>query len=306
PTDKKRRARVNTSMHPRPAWRSLMVMEESIPAGLSPDKSLPEAPALRNRSSPACPGAREPVGQRSVGRSQTKRQRPRRKTASHATPPAAEPPTPPPAPPPRRRPQTAVHRNLDRGGHGRVDRRLPPAAVAQALQQPLRHVLQRPEQLHRRSLPLLPGQLPQQAALLHQLQQQVGHLQQKVVGRPARVAVGVLQVQAAVLLRVKPLVLLTPTPTPAPRRHFRHRVAIDRQRRHPRPLRHLLLVRGLPAMKGVELPCPPLAVLVVQVVHPAVDLLGLLGRAHLHPLPRTEPQQPPEVPPQRRRPPLLE
>src|SRR5262249_9358035 len=83
---------------------------------------------------------------------------------------------------------------------------------------PLRHVLQRPEQLHRRSLPLLPGQLPQQAALLHQLQQQVGHLQQKVVGRPARVAVGVLQVQAAVLLRVKPLVLLTPTLTPAPRR----------------------------------------------------------------------------------------
>ena len=48
---------------------------------------------------------------------------------------------------------------------------------------------------------------PQQAPLLHQLQQQVGDLQQEIVRRPARVAVGMFQVQAAVLLGVKSLVL---------------------------------------------------------------------------------------------------
>src|SRR5262249_44156244 len=158
----------------------------------------------------------------------------------------------------------------------------------------------------RPTLPLLPGQLPQQAALLHQLQQQVGHLQQKVVGRPARVAVGVLQVQAAVLLRVKPLVLLTPTLTPAPRRHFRHRVAIDRQRRHPRPLRPLRLVGASRERRGGDLPCPPPAALVAQVVPPAEALLALRGRPPPPPLPRTDPHRPRKAPPQRRRPPLLE
>src|SRR5262249_44156242 len=67
------------------------------------------------------------------------------------TAPDAEAPTPPPGPPTRRRPLTAVQPDLDRGGHGRVERRLLPAAVAQALQQPLRPALHRPEHPHRRS-----------------------------------------------------------------------------------------------------------------------------------------------------------
>ncbi len=75
--------------------------------------------------------------------------------------------------------------------------------VAQALQQSLRHVLQRAEQLHRRPLALLLGQVPQQAPLLHQLQQQMGDLQQEIVRRPACVAVGMREVQATVLLGVK-------------------------------------------------------------------------------------------------------
>ena len=82
-----------------------------------------------------------------------------------------------------------------------------PVPIPQALQQPLRHVLQRAEQLHRRSLALLLGQPPQQAPLLHQLQQQVGDLQQEIVRRPAGMAVGMFQVQATVLLGVESLVL---------------------------------------------------------------------------------------------------
>src|SRR5262245_20257495 len=94
-----------------------------------------------------------------AGRSKVGGVQPDKTTASSkedfesGTAPDAEAPTPPPGPPTRRRPLTAVQPDLDRGGHGRVERRLLPAAVAQALQQPLRHVLQRPEQLHRRSLP---------------------------------------------------------------------------------------------------------------------------------------------------------
>src|SRR5262249_14602366 len=85
-----------------------------------------------------------------AGRSKVGGAKPDKTTASSkedvesGTAPDAEAPTPPPGPPTRRRPLTAVQPDLDRGGHGRVERRLLPAAVAQALQQPLRHVLQRP------------------------------------------------------------------------------------------------------------------------------------------------------------------
>src|SRR5262249_45307344 len=82
----------------------------------------------------------------------------------------------------------------------------PPRDVPQAAEQ----LPQRPAQLRREP--------PQQAPPLHQLHQDEGDLEQQVVHLPLlRVdAVDVLQVQAAVLLPVEPLVLnLPPNPPPA-------------------------------------------------------------------------------------------
>ena len=55
---------------------------------------------------------------------------------------------------------TGVEPDLDRAGCCWVEGRVRPMPEPQALQQPLRHVLQRAEQLHRRSLALLAGQVP--------------------------------------------------------------------------------------------------------------------------------------------------
>src|SRR5262249_8622175 len=76
--------------------------------------------------------------------------------------------------------------------------------------------------------------------------------------------------------------------------------------RQPRP-------RPLPAVgtclgtrDAVEAPPPAVAVLVVQIVDPAIHLPDFLGRLHLHLLRRTQPEQALELPPQRRQPPWLE
>ena len=55
---------------------------------------------------------------------------------------------------------TGVEPDLDRAVCCWVEGRVRPMPEPQALQQPLRHVLQRAEQLHRRSLALLAGQVP--------------------------------------------------------------------------------------------------------------------------------------------------
>ena len=55
---------------------------------------------------------------------------------------------------------TGVDPDLDRAGCCGVEGRVRPMPEPQALQQPLRHILQRAEQLHRRSLALLAGQVP--------------------------------------------------------------------------------------------------------------------------------------------------
>ena len=71
---------------------------------------------------------------------------------------------------------------------------------------------------------------PQQAPFFHQLQQQVGNLQQEIVCRPARVAVGMFQVQATVLLGVKPLVLRSPAFPPSVGCHCHDGLATHIQR----------------------------------------------------------------------------
>src|SRR5215510_7719839 len=79
---------------------------------------------------------------------------------------------------------TAVQADLDVPGPKGVVDLLRPQRVAGAVRQPLGHVLQAAVRLYRRALALPLGQPPQQAALLHQLPQQVGYLRQVVVGRP--------------------------------------------------------------------------------------------------------------------------
>jgi hypothetical protein len=79
---------------------------------------------------------------------------------------------------------------------------------------------------------LLLGQVPQQAPLFHQLQQQVGDLQQEVVRCPTGTAGGMFQVQATVLLRVKSRVLRAPALPPSVGRHIDHSLAAHLQGRH--------------------------------------------------------------------------
>jgi hypothetical protein len=202
---------------------------------------------------------------------------------------------------------TAVQADLPlpRGGH--VEGRLRPQPRAQALQQPLRHVLQAAEPLHGRALALLLRQLQQQAPLLHQLQDQRSDLQQKGIGRPLRpVAVGVLQVQAAVLRNVKPLVLEVPTMPPSFRRDLHHRLVTHVQVRDPGPRARCTVFKDFLTIDCLEDPRTPPAVRVRQVGDPAVHLPHPRGRLQLHAPVRLQRQQRLEFLPQGRQTPRLE
>src|SRR5262245_31504459 len=159
----------------------------------------------------------------------------------------------------------------------RLEPLLRPRQVAQPLQQPLRDLLQAPEQLPHR-LARLPRQPPQQAAALQQLHQDERDLQQQVVGLPLlRVdAVDVPQVQPAVLLAVEPLVLHLPA-IPAPfLGYLLDRPAADRQARQPGEVA-LALRRRLGALQRVELEVAPRAVRPAQPPYPAERLVRAIG-----------------------------
>ena len=82
-------------------------------------------------------------------------------------------------------------------------------------------IFQTPKQLQGRLAQFL-SQAAKKTALLQQLQDQVSDLQQVVEGLPIAMAVGVLQVEAPVLLRVKALILQMPAVPTSFRRHGDH------------------------------------------------------------------------------------
>src|SRR3954463_5303828 len=100
----------------------------------------------------------------------------------------------------------------------------------------------------------------------------MGNLQQEVISLPARMAVGVFQVQAAVLLRVKSLILRAPALPPSFRCHLHHGRRADLQGCQPRPLSLPSSLVSLFTNDRIEAPLAAGAVRVAQAVDPAIDL----------------------------------
>ena len=126
----------------------------------------PRRPALMNTPGRILPGGLRPAGRllgfgrdhkrtgsNAASSAITIRHRISRLNLEHTDPPAGS--------------LTAVQSDLDATCPHSIESLVGPAHVPQALQQPLGQVLQRAEQLHRGSLPLLLGQVPQQAPLFH-------------------------------------------------------------------------------------------------------------------------------------------
>src|SRR5262249_48943057 len=164
------------------------------------------------------------------------------------------------------------------------------------------YVLQAPQQSHRRLLPTLLRQPPQQAPLLQQLQQHGRHLQQQII-RPEVIllAVGVLQGKLARLLDVETLVLLHPARparpprSPSPRPRVPLQVGADQ----PRPLRALPCWPLPRVVDRLQPPLPAVAVGVGQLVHPAVRVPPAV-LADLQAVVRAQLQQRTELSPQGR------
>ncbi len=193
----------------------------------------------------------------------------------------------------------------------RRPRRRPPASRGepQAIQQTFGHRFQTAEQrqLALSLVALLYCQIPQQTSpSLDQLQQHMGYLQQQVIHFPRLVAIGVLQVQAAGLLRIVTFIFDTPTSPSSLRRHFDHRLACHLQGRQPRPRRLLPVFIDLFALNSVHRPITSVTVCVAEAVHPAVFLTSPLGCCRLDVLIRTQLQQALKVGPQRWRSPWFE
>ena len=126
------------------------------------------------------------------------------------------------------------------------------------------------------------GQLPQQASLLDQLQQQMGDLQQEMACRPACVAAGIFQVQATVLLGVESLILRGAS-VPSRRGSLPPpRSCGSNPEKLPMTTRFSFPPCSSRGTQGVDGPGVTDTVRVVEAVNPAIDLPDLLRGRPLH------------------------
>src|SRR6266545_1058347 len=152
-----------------------------------------------------------------------------------------------------------------------------PQPIANTVQQELADIFQAPEPLHRR-LAIFRRPLPQELPVFQQQQENVGDLQQVVVGfRLFRVhAEHVPEVEAAVLLAVEPLVLNLPSCSSSLVGDVDYVVGVHGEFADPGKGRGLA-GHGLATLDGVEGMSAVLVVLVREPVDPAILLVDGLS-----------------------------
>src|ERR1041385_6564466 len=163
--------------------------------------------------------------------------------------------------------------------------------IAKTFQQALGEIVETTEELSRCGGVILRQSLKQTAHLEH-LQEQMGNLQEVVEGfHHVRMgAVGVLKVQAAVLLDVKALVFDVPTYPAALVSHGADGVGAETQVGDPGEGLRTILAAFL-AEQGTDDVTAALVVDVFQIIDPAKDLLGLIGQRCGQSILRTEFEQ---------------